>query len=152
MTLAHGIAIRKVLEHAALSNLRVLHLENCALKDNAFAEILKGLFAIDCCRTLTYKQNEFGPESLQALKPILEKSYPKNINELKLIHCITQTKSSAVIDELLHFIKEEQCSLSSLSLVGVKMSENAIGLLTDIINIFGTLHELDISWNELRSF
>jgi hypothetical protein len=111
---------------------------------------LQGANQIDGLRTLTYKNNDFGYESLEALKPILEKSFPKNLYELKLIHCIPS--KTTVIDDLLAYIKDEQCSLMTLCLVGVKLSESGINVLTDIVKLTGTLTELDISWNDLRSF
>lgn len=40
----------------------------------------------------------------------------------------------------------------TLCLVGVKLSESGINVLTDIVKLTGTLTELDISWNDLRSF
>jgi hypothetical protein len=55
------------------------------------------------------------------------KSFPYNLNELKLVKC--QISSSEVIDEMLDFL-EEQCYLSSLALVSVKLSEAGLAMIT----------------------
>jgi Ran GTPase-activating protein (RanGAP) involved in mRNA processing and transport len=100
--------MKKVFEHPACQNLQILHLQDCTLKDAAFATMLEGLHTGQALKVIVYKNNEFGPLALQQLKPILERSYPHHLEELKLISCISGTRSPQ-IDQLLTFIRDEQC-------------------------------------------
>ena len=75
---------------------------------------------MDNLRTLVYKNNEFGCNSLRELKVLLDKILPYNLQELKLVHC--ELTQNDLTEKLVLHLREEECNLSSLTLSGMKLT------------------------------
>jgi len=69
----------EVFEVSRPNYLQRLSLENCGVDDGELAAMLKGLAKQDHFRVFSYKYNEFGEESLEAMKVILRKQHPSNL-------------------------------------------------------------------------
>lgn len=147
--MAHCVALSKVFNHSECRKLQIVHFENCCISDSEFSKLLEGLANVEQLRNLTYKTNDFGPKSLEAIKPLLYKNFPNNLRELKLIKCTISQQS--IIEDLLEYLREEQCNLQSLGLIAARLSEQALLTLNQVIAGTATLFELDISWNDLRA-
>ena len=61
--------------------------DNCGISDQEFADILIGLQCLDDFKSIIYKMNTFGDQSLINLRPLLLNRLPFHLAELKLIDC-----------------------------------------------------------------
>ena len=95
-------------------DVNIIYLDNCGIDDEEFSSLLQGFYYLHQIKLLFYKDNIFGAESLNSIKPLLLKRYPKNLLKLKLVKIKT---SPAIVVDLLRFLTDEATSLSSLSLV-----------------------------------
>jgi hypothetical protein len=84
------------------------------------------------------------------LLKILQRDYPNNLTQLKLVKCV-ETHSKHLIEQLLNFLNDEVCNLTSLALVGVNLSELGVNIISKLIRSTALLYELDISWNRLKA-
>ena len=123
----------------------IVYLDNCGIDDEEMSSLLNGFCHLDRLRYLLYKENIFGPESLQAIQPLLLKRYPNNLRQLKLVKL---NISQQLLCDLLHFMTEEPTSLISLSLVQMSIPSTTMPLIVEYIDSNGQLEELDLSWNK----
>jgi hypothetical protein len=89
-------------------------LENCGIDDYELSLLLEGLLVMDNFETFVYKSNVFLDDGLRAIKPILIRSSPKNLQCLRLVNCDT---SPEIIEELLDFMLRERVRLRTVGLV-----------------------------------
>lgn len=77
---------------------------------------------------------------------MINRPFPKHLEELKLINCKVHSHS------LLNLLKslKERTYLRKLGLVNLNFSELCLPLINDIIINCRNLYELDLSWNDLR--
>ena len=101
---------------------------------------------LETVSSLVLKQEEFGQRSVQAIKPIMMRPRPNNLQVLRLIDCKIPTQ---VTRELISTLKENN-SLKVLGLVNAKISEQSMQDLGEIVAQSNVLRELDISWNVLK--
>lgn len=66
-------------------------LNNCGIDDVEFSEILKGVNRLKDFKSIIYKANMFGEQSLLHLRPLLLKRLPNHLEELTLIDCHMNT-------------------------------------------------------------
>lgn len=71
---------------------------NCGISDSSFAAIIRGVTKIKDFKSIIYKLNEFGPESVLALDQLFQKNVPFHFEELKLVDL---KMSSKCIEDLL---------------------------------------------------
>lgn len=76
------------------SQLKGILLANCGIDGKQFGGLLEGLHGISDFKCITYKQNMFSLESLQALEPFLQRPPPLNLAELNLIDLKISSKCS----------------------------------------------------------
>lgn len=88
--------------------------DNCGIDDQEFADILKGLSFIKEIKSIVYKMNTFGENSLKNLQPILKHRLPYHLVELKLIDCQMYGSS---IRNLIDMLLDTGSQLRSLALV-----------------------------------
>lgn len=99
---------------------------------------------VDSLKSLALIRGEIKTKSLGNLKQLLIKEFPDNLTELKIVSSV---HSPSILENLLTFIKQESCDVTSLSFVACKLSQQAINTLSTILDKLTTL---DISHNELR--
>jgi len=114
--------------------------------DSDFSKLLSGLVDLEHCKTIIYKMNIFSNLSLTALRPILHKRRPCNLEELRIVQCRI---NSAVTHDLITALTESS-SLKRLGLVQVSFSNSSFSQLCDYIRDARSLIDLDLSYNELR--
>ncbi|CDW89852.1 UNKNOWN [Stylonychia lemnae] len=122
-----------------------LHLENNNIKDEQFKDMLEGLNYVTDLKSIIYKSNEFGSKSLKMLKPLIAKSLPYHLEELRIINCKI---SSTTTDELLNCLYD-RCFLRKLALVNANLQESGMKTLINYLQE-SRLTDLDISWNGLK--
>ena len=95
-----------LLDHGTIN--RVLF-DNCGIDDEEFAAILEGLNKLEDFKSITYKQNVFDQNSLDAIIPILqERKLPHHLEELQIIDC----KIPALItNQLVQAFHHPKCNL-----------------------------------------
>ena len=107
-------------------------------------EILLGVNNLKYIKRIIYKDNEFHYESLCALRPILAKQKPHNLEELRLINCkIGASFTHDLLDLLL-----EGNYLKKLSLVKINLSIASFYKILRLIQESTMLIELDLSCND----
>ena len=116
------------------------------MHDENFSVILRGLFKQEYFRSLNYKQNDFGAESLEALKPILSKLPSQNLHELRLVQC---RSPPAVIENMCNFLSNGGLQLRSLKLVQMHLSPRCITQIAELVKNSVWLEQLDLSKNGL---
>ena len=100
------------------SQINRLFFSNCGISDPSFAAILRGVSQLRDFKSIVYKLNQFGTESVQALRPLFEKNVPFHLEQLKLVDLKTTTKAIEDLLKLMH----ELCYLGSVSLVNLRMT------------------------------
>lgn len=60
---------------------------NNGLDDGMLSDILKGLLAQDTIESIIIKKNSIGLKSQALLANILQRSWPLNLGELRLVNC-----------------------------------------------------------------
>ena len=99
-------------------------------------------------RSISYSENDFGPLSLSAMKPILMQKYIKHsLRELHIKNCKISVTTT---NDLLSILNSNKNFIRSLSLVNVNLSSRNCGELCQFIGRSRQLIKLDISWNGLR--
>lgn len=78
---------------------------------------------MDGFEKLIYRNNVFLEKSLVAIKPILTRPGTSNLQELRLVNCVT---TPLIIEELLDFILSERVRLRTIGLVQLRMNSLAI--------------------------
>jgi len=121
--------------------------DNNGMSDQAMSTVIEGLATQEFTKSITLILNEFGEKSLASLIPILQRKKPKNLEELRLIYCKT---NSSVITSLIEEMSEEQCFLKKLSLVNMQLNDNSFRHLQNLIENNRNLKEIDISSNSLK--
>ena len=64
--------------------------KNCGLTDTHNEILLTSLEKLEKITSLVYKQENFGPKSVQAIKPLLLRTRPNHLQILRLIDCRMQ--------------------------------------------------------------
>ena len=62
-------------------------LDNNGCLDLDFAKILTGLKHLDNIKSIVYRRNQFGVQSLEAIIPLLQRRKPYHVEELRLVSC-----------------------------------------------------------------
>ena len=124
--------------------LKKLALENCGVDDDELAALLKGVQKQNYFTHFDYKQNQVLSKSLAQLKPILAKSPPQNLHELRMV---TVKSPVYIIDDLCLFLSLEAQSLRSLKLIDMNLSPTSISRIADMVKSSGWLEQLDLSKN-----
>lgn len=92
-------------------------LDNNGILDAEAAKIFQGLRKLDHVRSITYRRNEFGLESLAALEPLLARRKPRNLEELRLVSCkMNAATSNGLTEALLNASSLQRLSLANVSL------------------------------------
>ena len=118
---SHCFALQKVFEHAYCRNLQVVYFDDCQISDRGFRQLLEGFARVNALRSLTYKSNEFGPQSLEALTFLLDRDIPRNLKELVLAKVLV-TYQNAILD-LLSYLADETCNLESLTVSACQLTD-----------------------------
>ena len=79
--------------------------DNCGIDDEELAILLEGMLSLDGVKNFVYKNNVFLQKSLHAIKPILYRPDPHNLQELRLVNCNTQTH---LMTEMIQFMIDEE--------------------------------------------
>ena len=66
--------------------------KTCGLTDAAIEILLTNMIKLERVTSLVFKGEEFGPRSIMAIKPILERPKPYNLEVLRLIDCKIPTQ------------------------------------------------------------
>lgn len=143
----HCSAMANVWRDTGHPDVKVAYLENCGIDDEEFSLLIEGFVALKGLQQLFYKENVFGQDALNALQPLLLKSFPNNLQTLKLVKVHT---SEIYTSELLKFLAEESPQLSSLSLVQMKLEPCQMQQIVNFLQNIELLQELDLSWNNFR--
>lgn len=85
----HFEALAAAIKETKRPLLRDIYLENCGVDDHELALLLEGIFQMGGVQKLIYKNNVFLEESLEAIKPVLNKRSPHNLQELRLVNLVT---------------------------------------------------------------
>lgn len=125
-----------------------MYLENCGVDDNELYTLLMGLAKTNEFSRFIYKNNEFQKKSLLAIKPIMLKPYPHNLQVLRLVGCKTADK---YVNELVEFLAYEEINLKSLGLIKMCLSTIGMEHICDYLERAYWLEDLDISFNNFRS-
>ena len=81
-----------------------------------------------------------------AIRPILERPKPYNLQTLRLINCKIQTQHTR---DLIKLIRETN-NIRTLGLVNCKITDEAMSELGMVLQESKSMQELDISWNVLK--
>ena len=92
-------------------------------------------------------RNNVDDQATQIIIEILQRSFPKALEELRIINCKISPVSTL---RILTSINDGSCSLRKLSLAGASMGEQSLLVLANIISHVRSLVDLDISWNGFR--
>ena len=60
---------------------------NNGIHDEQFKDILEGLRQLTGLKSIIYKQNEFGVKALNSIIPIITRSFPSHLEELRIVNC-----------------------------------------------------------------
>ena len=120
-------------------------LENCGVGDDELARFFESLQLQTTFRSFQYKQNHFLQNSLQALKPILDKPPPSNLHELVMVSVKSQLN---VITELCSYVKNMAHHLRSLRLVSMDLSANCIRIISKHLHHSPWMTTLDLTNNK----
>ena len=123
-------------------------LQRNRMTDEDFSVLLKGMTKLTYVHSLTYSENHFGPLSMEALKPVLMRTYLKH--SLRALHIKNCKISSKTTHDLLFTLNSRKNFIKSLSLVNVNLSNMNCKELCNLIQRARYLIHLDISWNSLR--
>lgn len=122
-------------------------LDDNGLDDKNLSCLLKGLATQEDVKSIVITRNVIDKKSSAQLVRLLQRGFPKNLDELRITECKV---SSAALNSILTAVKEKMF-LRKLSIVNASMNEhNNLALVRDIIEQSKMLIDLDISWNELR--
>ncbi len=77
------------------------------------AVIVSGLGNLEVLRSIVIKHNEINYKTTEALQPILDRDFPDNVEELRLISCKMGMLTSGNICRMI----TKNCNLLKLSLV-----------------------------------
>ncbi|CDW72588.1 UNKNOWN [Stylonychia lemnae] len=139
-------AVKKYLQ-TCKNCLTKLALDNNALQDKWLKSILQGVESQDDFKQIILCRNHVGKYSTAVLSNILKRTFPKNLEDLRITNCkITSTCSANILISI-----KESLYLKRLSLVKANLSDYCIGLLSQVLTSSRHLIDLDISWNGLRS-
>ena len=84
-SLAEALAVYPEIIHS-------IQLSQNGLKDSQIALIFRAMRKLAQVKAVVIKHNEFMNESLEALEELLQRSYPNELEELRLISCKTSFK------------------------------------------------------------
>lgn len=116
------------------------------MKDEQVATLFTGMMNLTSLKSIVIKHNEFMDESEKALEALLDREYPRNLEELRLVSCKTSPK---VVNKLVRRLAEG-CQLKRLSLVQMQFADTNFPLVQQMLNQSPFLLELDLSWNQLK--
>lgn len=122
-------------------------LDSNGLKDVELAELSKGFQNLKSFKCVVIKRNEVGPKTIEQLNDLLEREFPQNVEELRLI---SAKMSSFLSTKILHQLTV-RCHLRKLSLVECSLGDFDADNICKIINNSRFLIDLDISWNMLNN-
>ena len=77
--------------------------KNCGITDLHNEILLNSVEKLEQVTSLVYKQEEFGPKSVQAIRPLLLRPKPNHLQVLRIIDCKMPPQ---VTRELISIIKE----------------------------------------------
>lgn len=77
--------------------------KNCGISDMHNEILLNSVEKLEQVKSLVYKQEEFGNRSVQAIRPLLQRTKPHNLQVLRLIDCKIQPR---VTRELISMLRE----------------------------------------------
>ena len=118
------------------------------MDDGELNVLLNGLVSTNEFSKFIYKNNEFSYKSLIALKPIMLKPYPHNLQVLRLVGCKTQDK---YVNQLVEFLANEDINLKQLGLIKMCLSTIGMDHICNYLERAYYLEDLDISFNNFRS-
>ena len=110
----HCLALAEVWTTLGKPELDVCFFDNCGIDDEEFASLLEGFYALNDLKLLYYKENVLNALAIESMKPILQKRFPINLRQLKLVKLQT---SDIFINDLLDFLTNNPSNLYCLSLV-----------------------------------
>lgn len=118
--------------------------DNCGIDDEELAILLEGLLALDGIENFIYKNNVFQRLSLAAIKPVLSRPDPRNLQELRLVNCATHPY---IMTEMIQFMVDQKVQVRSFSLVKMQLGKTSLDKIADFVNESQYLEDLDLSWN-----
>eukprot|EP00347_Sterkiella_histriomuscorum_P002614 403367462 len=123
-----------------------LALDNNGLQDTWMRQILKGIFYQDDFKQIILCRNTIGQGATEVLCNILKRTFPRNLEDLKITNCkIISSQTFQILKSI-----KENSYLRKLSLVKASLSDHCISMLCQILQSSRHLIDLDISWNSLR--
>jgi len=66
--------------------------DNCGIDDEELAILLEGFMGLPGIKSFTYKNNVFQHLGLESIKPVLGRPDPRNLQELRLVNCVTHSQ------------------------------------------------------------
>ena len=124
--------IRGLAQACEVLDFRVVNrllLNNCGISGDHFAEIIQGMSKLRDFKSLIYIKSAVNFASLAALKPVLEKRLPFNLEELKLIDCkISAAQIFKLMEDLL-----ESSQIKKLALVGVNHTAKSFDTVIEFV-------------------
>ena len=106
-----------------------------------FAKIVAGLCHLKKVKSLIYRHNEFGEKAAEAMKPLLNKFLPHNIDLLRLEHCRT---SDHAFGSLINTLISDGV-MGNLSLIGFTFNKVNSEVFNKYLGTRKYLKELDLS-------
>ena len=100
-------------------------LEDNQLSDERLGILMDGLDKLEVVKTLHIKNNEFLEEGLNYTVKLMERRFPRNLEELRLISVKT---SPLIMSELVETLAED-CVLKKLGLIACQLSDTNVPFL-----------------------
>jgi len=122
-----------------------IFIDNCGLTDETCATILDGTYFLESLQSFAIKGQEFGTQSIPKMYRLLDKQFPFQLQELKIIKCRIQPfETEALLDCL-----NRQSFIKTLVLMKVSFNTESLKKLCLFIERNSYLRQIDLSWNEL---
>ena len=127
-----------------------LILDKNGLSDQDFSKILEPLSQFKRFRSIIYRRNELGMESLQHFVPMLKRRVPFHLEELTIERC---TMTQSVSEEFVDILESNKIFLKKLTLIKMDMTDDVFfKLARHIKRSTSFLREVNLSDNSLRPF
>lgn len=117
------------------------------MSDHDLSQIIKGLSYLDNIKQISIENNILLDDSYEQLVPILRRSVPNNLDELRLIGIRTVPLITGKIMESL----SDGCHLRRLSIVNGELSDITVRHMCNVVKNARFLIELNISANNITS-
>ena len=108
---------------------------------------MNGLRSLKSIKSVVVKHNDVNLKTSKELIVLLERPFPDNLEELRIVSCkINQFVSSQIVSSL-----ADNCMLRKISLTQAELRDVDMPQICKMLNEARFLIDLDLSWNELTT-